>query len=78
MKTIILIGILVLVFVSGCTKNQEVYNHCMIGCFAGMNYNGSEIIEIDTENIDDEKLKEFVACENHCKVYTNEIKEGRI
>ncbi len=45
------------------------YDDCLLGCFAGMNYDGTEIKEVDIENIDDEKFNQFIACENFCKVY---------
>lgn len=79
-KIFISLLIFTIVFISGCntTNSDNIYNNCMIGCFAGMNYNGSEIIEVDIENINQEQLEEFVACENFCKVYTNEVKEGRM
>lgn len=72
-KIVFLIGVIVLVLVSSCANNEKTYNDCMMGCTAGMNYDGSEIVVIDIDNIDDEKLKEFVACENFCKSYV-EIK----
>jgi len=45
------------------------YEDCMLGCFAGMNYDGIEIKEVDIDDIDDEQLKEFIICQDFCKAY---------
>ena len=74
----ILMGISLFLLMGCETIDKTINNHCMTGCFAGMNYNGSEILEIDTENIGEDELKKFVACENFCKVYVNEYKKGNL
>lgn len=44
------------------------WNYCTLGCIGGLNYNGSEIVEIDVTDITDEDLRSFQACEQLCDV----------
>ena len=61
---IIFIIILILLFFGRPDKKEA----CMIGCIAGMNYNGT-FNEIDTNNISGRQLKEFNDCDLFCTNY---------
>jgi len=72
MRKILLLGLFSVLFLVSCVNDTNSYNYCMTGCFAGLNYNGSEILKVDTDNISEEQLKGFVACEFFCEVAINE------
>lgn len=65
--------VLMILFLIACSNSKKVHDHCMSGCFAGMNYNGEWFDEIDIKNITEDNLKEFESCEKFCDVYESQI-----
>ena len=67
-KLLLIIFIGSLVLLGGCVTKPN-YDSCMIGCFAGLNYNGSGFLEMDIENTDIESLD---SCQEFCLLYADE------
>lgn len=82
-KIIVLLILLSLVFISGCNdltndltlyESADINYDCVIGCWRGMNYNGSEFILVETTSISSQKL--INDCRTMCLERVNGPQDG--